>query len=380
MYVLEDTYRDEYDLKNAYRKVCDALLDRAKTGYKEAKEQLEIAKKEQPGSLVEFRENEKLIAELECKKKRCRECADLHAFRKRAKPVVKKYKPKPVGKRVFGSQGIVESREDTAVVALRLSLISKFLTIASEYVSANVVRVLDSARDDVCEWCGTELDMCDANSQGGYVCSVCHSEKIGSASQAVHSNDNNEEVESFENFKRSTAHYDGTCPCVIPPIVYKELDEYFAGLGMPTGEEVRKMEPRFRFRGDTNPEMLRSALEAINRKYYTDIYKIGHEYWGWEIPDLTNYKEPMFANYRKTQPIFTALPQDVKQRVSSLSTQLRMWLELTLVGFECYRIEFKIPVDEESIANQLRLWKIMCDNCPDPDVYFIEPDFSTEHP
>ena len=82
-------------------------------------------------------------------------------------------------------------------------------------------------------------------------------------------------------------------------------------------------------------------------------------------------KEKLIDKYNKTQKVFYQIPQCEKERNSSLGTQYRLWRHLQLESYQCYMDEFKIAENTDSLRIHNRLWKLMCDCCTDPDIYFI---------
>ena len=263
-------------------------------------------------------------------------------------------------------------------VRYRLSLIDKFLDIASSYIQIDVIRI-NNRPADVCIGCGTSLAKVATNDDGTKRCPKCETEhdvmitiKLAKDGARININ-NNTEDESIDNFLRAFIRYMGLQtdrPC---EDLYDELDEYFIRHGRPSGEEIKQLPLTKRGRrGDTNHKMLWSALSQINRsEYYDDANLIGHLYWGWTLPDVMHLKERIIDKYIKTQRGFYQIPPEERGRHSSIGTQYRLWRSLQLEGHECYMDEFKIAENSDSIRTHNRLWRLMCEAANDPDIHYI---------
>ena len=259
----------------------------------------------------------------------------------------------------------------------RLFLIEKYLEIASHYIDIDIIRVADSVVDS-CSFCGASLAKIATSEEGTIRCQECQTEhdivilaKLAKDSARI-SVSNTTDDESIENFLRAFDRYQGI-RCEYPhESLYEELDEYFIRNDRPIGSVIRELPLNNRGRrGDTNHKMLWSALSAIaHSEHYENANLIGHIYWGWEIPDVTNFRETIINQYNKTQKVFYQIPSEVRGRNSSLGTQYRLWRHLQLIGHICHPDEFKIAENPESLRTHNKLWRLMCEGANDTSIYY----------
>ena len=108
--------------------------------------------------------------------------------------------------------------------------------------------------------------------------------------------------------------------------------------------------------------MLWNALESIGySQYYDETSYIANIYWGWELPDISKYRDQLIKDYQVTQNIWNGIKGDYK-RSASLGTQFRLYVQLMAVGYNrCDRNDFKIQENIESLRLHNECWKIMCE-------------------
>jgi hypothetical protein len=265
-------------------------------------------------------------------------------------------------------------------VRRRISLIDRFLDIASEYIQIDIIRI-NNRPADICSGCGASLAKVATNEEGTIRCpnDECRTEhnviilaklaKDGSRINTCSSTDD----ESIDNFLRAFTRFQGLQQDHPDDSLYIELDNYFARHDRPSGDEIKRLPLNERGRrGDTNHKMLWNALSQIGRsEYYEDANLIGHLYWGWTLPNVMHHKETIILHYNKTQKVFYQIPPEERGRNSSLGTQYRLWRHLQLVGHDCYMDEFKIAENPESIRLHNRLWRLMCEGTNDPEIHYI---------
>ena len=264
----------------------------------------------------------------------------------------------------------------------RILCIEKFLSIASEYISLDIVRITEN-HTFLCTGCGTSLSDVSPSPDGTIVCpdDSCSTEhnyfsltKSCKDTMKLY-NSSSLEDDSIENYLRDFVRYQGWQNDYIDPIIYQELDAYFQkNKDFPTREEILAMPLNTRGRrGDTNNLMLNTALSDIKRSEYIESCNlIGHMYWGWTLPNVMQYKSRLVDIYYKTQKVFYQIPIEERERISSLGTQYRLWRGLQLVGHECRMDDFKIAENPDSLCIHNKLWKRMCEGADDPGIYYIE--------
>jgi hypothetical protein len=262
----------------------------------------------------------------------------------------------------------------------RIFLIDTYLSIASEYITIDITRI-NNRPADLCNGCGMSLAKVATSEEGTIRCPNpdCQTEhnviilaKLAKDSCRINTN-NSTDDESIDNFLRAFIRYQGLQSDQPDESLYDELDDYFIRHDRPIGEEIKLLPLNSRGRrGDTDHKMLWTALSQIGRsEYYEDTNLIGHIYWGWVLPNVMQYKEIIISHYNKTQKVFYQIPAEERGRHSSLGTQYRLWRHLQLIGHECYMEEFKIACNMESNRSHNRLWRIMCEQCEDPDIFYI---------
>jgi hypothetical protein len=280
---------------------------------------------------------------------------------------------------VFSTEDMIVSEMDE-VTMQRVIIIEQFLAIARKYIDVDIIHVVNCAKD-MCKGCGTSLMKIAANEDGIIRCpnlecqieySIITNAKVSKDSTRVNSS-NNTADESIENFLRSFIHYNGLQTDKPDPSLYLELDDYFIKNDKPSGEEIRNLTPDDEGRkGETSHQMMLYALQQLGHsEYYKDVNLIMHNYWGYDLPNTMHLKDRIVSDYHKTQKVFYQIPAAERGRDSSLGTQYRLWRHLQLLGVHCDKSQFKIAENAESLRTHDRLWRRMCSEANDPDIYYI---------
>ena len=112
----------------------------------------------------------------------------------------------------------------------------------------------------------------------------------------------------------------------------------------------------------TTKKMLWGALECLGYpQYYDEINYITNVYWGWKLPELYNYKEKIIKDYKNTQNAWNIIKSEYK-RSASLGTQYRIYVHLLAAGYpNCFREDFKLQENVESLRLHNSAWKRMCE-------------------
>ena len=376
----EGTYKYDYDIETIDQHILEALKWE-KNNYgcilnkKIKKQKRKLNNKNL--KKIEISSIEKKIQSLKDFKNKIESGKRLNEYSNQVDNLFKKFpcKIKKKGTFNFGEENnFYNDNKNSDEIKKRLYVIEEFLKIASRYVNINIKREIEFDNNNLCFYCSQDLTFGNKIDNTYIICSNCQSRNpIAKNNKKKNIKEhNNREDDSIDNFIRVMDRYEGKIIKKIPDIIYKELDKYFISCGRPTGQQVKKMEKRNRFRGDTNHKMLRNALNAIGASnYYNHIEYIGKNYWGWELPNISNYKDKIMIHYKATQKVYNEIPSNIRGRESSLGTQFRLWKHLQLVGYNCSRNEFNIPENKDSLSRHQKLWKYMCDNCELDDVYYI---------
>lgn len=145
------------------------------------------------------------------------------------------------------------------------------------------------------------------------------------------------------------------------PVIIKELDDYFKRYSKPVSDYIKKMplNDDGYTRGNTSIAKLNEALiETKNTKLYEDINLLCHEYWGWELPNISEIYDTIISDYRITQAAYDRIED--KNRKSCLNLQYRIFKHLELRGFPVTKDNFKLPSTTDILKEHDLLWKIMC--------------------
>lgn len=254
-------------------------------------------------------------------------------------------------------------------------VVDAYLAIAKNYISIQIVKNY-KYKENVCVDCGYPLKDVKVNSENTIRCPECKTDHqvIMNKKPSYDSNIQNAcEGNDMNNFIKTLTRYEGL-QAPLPNILYEKLEIYFKERGMPSAEEIRKLPYNEQGKkGNTNRETLCTALSNIGySEYYEDFNLIGHKMWSWKLPCLGPLRNTIIEHYKITQKCYYKIPIEIRDRVSSLGTQFRLYQHLRLLNVECYIDDFKIAENGNSLQNQHRLWKLMCEYSSHPDIYYIE--------
>jgi len=242
---------------------------------------------------------------------------------------------------------------------LRLSIISRFLDIASRYVDIDISR--DIPYNPLCPMCGYDLSTIENEERAATHCPSCGLEcnlvnqTITSCNDKVGKNN----YEDRENFLKALKRFQGKQVNKVPSSVMDKLDDYFRRYNLPLADEVkcRPLDSRGKREGTTLDMLLKALSEVGCSSYYEDVNLIGHIYWGWDLPDLSHLEESIMDDYDKSQRIFEEIKDE---RKSSLNTQYRLYRHLEHQGFPCSKNDFKMVTTREILEYYEEIWKTIC--------------------
>lgn len=370
-----DTYTDDYNIL-----YLDSLI---KKKLKNSKKDVTHLKREaefltniiqQPQNYIARVKTFQEIEDLNLKISDILNGQDLDIYLSKTSNLIKQYKK--LGGKV---KTVLYSSDSNSNSDLSLiSVIESYLSIAKNYLNLNIVRVPPQSRES-CVACGAQLIKVPFNENGFKYCTECWTEHncvilATVAKDNGKSNLPSPDGDSINNFLKVLDQYQGLQDTVFDPELFKQLDEYFVSIGRKTGAEIKKLELNSRGRrGDTNHKMLWNALSHIQMAVcYNDANLIGHLYWGWVLPNVSHLRERIIDKYNRTQEGFYRIPQEERERISSIGTQFRMYKQLQLEGCDVRIDEFRIAGNSDSMRIHNRLWKLMCDYAEGDDIYYIE--------
>ncbi len=349
------TYTDDYDI-NYINHIILSTLNQEKNKLIHLENQLKKLKSlsETIQTYISKKETIKEIEEITKEIENINKSTKLYQYKLEAEPLLEQYK--------LHKSNVEE----------RLKIINDFLKLARKYIIIQVTRQLNYKT--VCVSCKISLDdmMCN---DGMIRCPNCNYEyRMINATKYTDNNLQHINTENDdENFAKALMRYQGLQNNPSKAL-YEKLDVYFKERGFPDAASIKLMPYDDRGRkGNTNKKMLCTALSSIGyASYYEDVNLIGHIYWDWKLPDLTHLKDLIMKHYMITQKSFYKIPTNVRQRISSLGTQYRLWRHLQLVGHICYMDDFKIAENNDSLQNHHRLWKMMCQLSDHEEIYYID--------
>ena len=351
---ITDTYKNDYDIVYVHNIIL-ASLNQEKNNLPKLNNELKKLKiisetlQTYNAKVQTMKDIQTILLEIENINKGLK----LIEYKKAAEPFIEQY-------------GLLKGEE-------RLIIIDQYLKLAKKYIVIQVTRIVD--KKIVCLNCQQPLDEV-VNIEGVIRCSKCNNEYQSINTTKYTDNYNMQYINlenDDENFTKALMRYQGLQNNP-PKILYTKLDNYFKERGFPDTDTIRAMPYDDRGKkGNTNKKMLCAALANIGYStFYEDVHLIGHVLWDWKLPDLTHLKDTILKHYAITQKAFYKIPSNVRQRISSLGTQYRLWRHLQLIGHECHMEDFKIAENNDSLQNHHRLWRMMCELSSDPDIYYID--------
>ena len=257
---------------------------------------------------------------------------------------------------------------------VKLNIILNYLDIARRYIAINITR--DNENKNICPECHLNLENIYPDNQSCLTCPECGSERCYLQTNDT-PRDRNQSTKTdysdIENFIKSLDQYSGTQKVVLPLDLEYKLDIHFQKKGIPKGFDIRqlyligKFEGR-RKRGYKYKSLIKSENEFVdidmlyqalhdtrNADYYKDRNLITHVYWGWELPDISYYRDRLIKDYQVVQPEYNKIRGDEKK--SSISTDYRSFRQLWHIGYPCHPSDFKMITTTEIISYYEKIWE-----------------------
>ena len=240
--------------------------------------------------------------------------------------------------------------------------LQKYLDLCNKYIKIDCIKQIDSSLR--CKGCDKILDHEEENEDNIYICSICEciNTFLKPNTYSKVSDKFSCSEDDTNNFIKVLDKFEGRNEPHPPENIYEELDNYFISMNMKIGQYYRKkpLNERGKKTG-TSKKKLWDALENTgNNKYYDESNFIAHKYWGWELPDISLYRDKLISDYQETQNVWNNIKHNYN-RSASLGTQFRLYVHLKAIGYECDREDFKIQDMVESLRIHNDAWKIMCE-------------------
>lgn len=253
-------------------------------------------------------------------------------------------------------------KESDEISKLRSQLILDYLQLLGKYMTVNITSV--SRMSEECPYCGADKSMALMDESNTY-CSSCAMERSPVTPAGTMLQDMTKKVstgrssyEDRENFMKAIMKFQGKKSPDNIEGLKEALDRRFASLRIPTKDEcslipldIKGRKPR------TSKKIMYEALKETGYPNYEDINYICHMYWGWELPDISQYEEQLLSDYDKAQLVY----KEVRgTRKSSSNSQYRLFRHLHKIGYPVDPSDFKI-VKASSLDFHEEFWLRACD-------------------
>lgn len=345
--VIRDTFTDNYDIMLIHRRIIKKLEGEKAAKVPKMREEIErlrdlasLAKR--PIDKYKYTDKihdiEKKIAELESESR-------VNEYRNSVTSLLDIYSK-------------THDTRDPILIQRRIEAIEDYIRIANKYARIEVTRIMPEYH--LCDTCGYDLRDVDT-SEEVIVCPHCESiikhyvNTREVVSNEVITNHSSGSVvgDDSRNFRDTLKRFQGKESVNIPPALYDALDEYFTGIGFPDGDYFKEMAPMPN--GTKKGTSKKIMAEALKKKGYSAYYEneayICREYWGWVLPDLSQYEDIIIEYYYKFQSVYSTVKG--YERKSSLATQVILWLILHNLGIPCSRHDFRL-VEIDKTVNYYR--------------------------
>jgi len=219
----------------------------------------------------------------------------------------------------------------------RLYLIEKYLIIAKKYIILNI------------NW----------NLEMEYQCSNCNKENCMCFGEKLFNHPvifKNTNYNVLNTFIKALNKYEGNYVVNIPQSLIDDLDKYFLSIGFQKGEYYKQFVINSKNTFGLKIKLLITALQKTNNsKHYHIINIIAFNYWGWQYPNLTNIRDQIIEDFKKTQEIYDT----IKDRDSNLNINIRIYAHLKSKDFDCDFDDFKTLITRNALVYHNTMLTIM---------------------
>ena len=246
----------------------------------------------------------------------------------------------------------------------KTKLIDMYFKIASRHFQLNIHK-LGNTSSIRCDMCSTSLD--DMESENGIIiCPECSVEKKVTGSKTV-TYDKTEKEDTKapgydeKGFLLDLERFQGNQNVTFPEKLLERLDNYFQPFGYMTRHNQHEFPllPNGKKEG-TSVKMMKKALSTTgNSSYYKDRNKLCKEYWGWELPNVSDIIDELLDDFKKTQEVFNNLEN--KGRKYNIGSEFRRYKHLELRG-RIYDTDYFNIASTDNIKDSYEiLWRKMCE-------------------
>lgn len=265
------------------------------------------------------------------------------------------------------------------LIESRIKTIVRYLQSARNFITIDYVRESDLGNDrNLCQGCGNEIDNIVPDCEGSQVCTICGViscvTSLSRTSEGVSDTGGSKEYSDLNNFHKSFKRYICTQKVKFKIAdICSQVDSYLQSKGIRPAKYFYDQEFNVRGKKDgTSLDMIYEALKKIGQsQLYEDSNLIAHHLWGWKKPNVGHLGDIIMKDYMETDEVYKSLPIEVRERKSCISTQYRLFRHLQLRACDVIKSDFKLPSKKESLRKQDGIWKMMCDGCANPEIYYI---------
>lgn len=291
----------------------------------------------------------------------------------KAEPLLKDYLPICSN----GIKGIIninvnaDEKEDPNVVSKREKIIFSYLAVAEKYLNLNIH--METQIYVNCPNCGIKIDYIDETDEKGIHICECGYETIIMSKVTNYKDSSRIDVcnrntyDDLTTFVKRMDAFEGRQDYNIPELLYIQLDNYFVSQGLPLASTIRELphDENGQKKGTSIRLLEKGLFETKNAFYYKDMELIAHKLWGWKLGDLTNYRDQMIDDYKRTQEYYKEAKKEeavlgIKERESSLNINMRLFWHLSGVGYpNVNKNNFKFVTSRDSLEYHSRVAKKM---------------------
>lgn len=239
---------------------------------------------------------------------------------------------------------------DESKLERRIALIERYIGVIN---SLNIVKIIahkELCLNMICPGCGREINSDSVNDESGRIQCRCgfnqdtikHVSEYSDGSKVIPQINSTEiNIKDFILFIdrylcRSGEDYPQAD-------MWMKFDQLCLKLSIPLRHNVLN-------RVIPQPPM-KSTIDLLQNsgysQYYCNKWQIRHDYYGWEIPTMTEMQE---ANAKKLYVDFQLKYMNIKQRKTNLNKDVLGYVILYVVGVNVNPADFKIPASTESIS------------------------------
>lgn len=286
---------------------------------------------------------------------------ELDKYKQEIKPLLESYNAKDDGYVDFIQEENKQLDEELVI------LYNDILKIIEKYI------VLKDRKIEKCKYtcsCGQDISNL-VSKDDGFIkcrCGIVHKE---TSERIVYNKDKRTEVDSpIENIKKKFWYFQGLDTKTVPDSVVTKITQYLERHHPHLAPSIiKKLPPSERYSRKTNHDKMYCILSRCGLTLYDPhINRIGHLVWGWELPKVAHLEKDFMDIFFKIISAYRSIKGKDKK---SLATGYVSYQIFVLLGQRFPKCWFKIVDDNERLNDTEKYWRISCDLCNDPRIYFL---------